>query len=105
MSTYCVTFRIADRPANGKSYAERRTLLLENAHAGSDGFWDEPTSFILVGSNKDTHSFAAQVTKGLSAQHDLVFIFDPDDMSSVCFGNCEHLDVLKSFFPLLKKEP
>lgn len=80
-------------------------MLMTNARTKDLGFWDETTSFILVESSLSTYEFGAKVCKGLSAQHDMVFIFDPDDSSACYFGAVAHAGVLKSFFPDLKKLP
>lgn len=105
MSTYCVSFRIADRVVNGQSYESRRERLVENAYDGSDGFWDGTTSFLLVGSNLGTDEFAAKVCRGMSSQHDIVVVFDPADMSMAYFGPAPNPDVLGSFFRHGKKLP
>ena len=96
---------MASASAYGESYDDRRNRLIDNVYDGSDGFWSEPTSFILVGSSLHTLPFAEMACEGLSAEHDLVLVFDPEDMSAACFGDVEHLDILKSFFPLVKKLP
>ncbi|MCJ2096992.1 hypothetical protein MKK67_31430 [Methylobacterium sp. J-072] len=103
MDTYCVTFRIADRAVNGKSYSERRDKLVENVRSKGGGYWDETTSFFLVESNLNTPSFAAQAADGLSEQYDMLFVFDPKDMSACYFGAVTHVDVLRSFFPKIQK--
>ncbi|HEX2257287.1 MAG TPA: hypothetical protein VHG92_11420 [Afifellaceae bacterium] len=105
MSTYCVTFRIADKSVNGKTYADRREALIDNVYADNDGYWEETTSFFFVGSSLDTYSFAKKAVKGLSPNDDLVVLFDPSDMSAAYFGPVEHLDVLKFFLPGIKKVP
>lgn len=105
MSNYCVTFRIADKTVGGKKYDERRQTLVDNARKDNEGYWEETTSFLLVGSSLDTPSFTRKVCKGLSAADDLVVVFDPDDMSANYFGPLEHVEVLKSFFPRLQKLP
>jgi hypothetical protein len=103
MSNYCVTFRLANKTINGKSYDERRQMLIDNVRTVGMGYWDEPTSFFLAESSLHTEPFAAKACKGLSASEDLVFVFDPTDMSACYFGAVKHVDVLKSFFPNLKK--
>lgn len=105
MATYCVTFRIADKTVNGKTYAERREMLVENARAYDGGYWEETTSFLLVESNKNTPDFGASVAKGLSEKDDLVVVFDPADMSAAYFGPLANRDVLISFFRVSKKVP
>ena len=100
--TYCVTFRIKNATVNGKTYQERYNSIAENANEGS-GFWAEPTSFMLVTSNLTTDQFALKVVKGLSREHDMAFIFDPQDMSACYFGAIDREDVLLSFFPNARK--
>lgn len=105
MANYCVTFRIANSIIGGKTYADRYQQLLQNVRSDGMGFWEETTSFFLAESNLNTDDFAKNACRGLSATHDMVFIFDPSDMSACYFGSVEHVDVLRSFFPRLKKTP
>jgi hypothetical protein len=102
MSTYCITFRIADRTAGGKTYDDRYQQLVDNVYTDT-GYWDETTSFMLVSSGLSTPAFAAKACQGLSAQDDIVVVFDPTDMSASSFRPLKHPDVLSSFFPGLKK--
>ena len=55
MANYCVTFRIADKAVGGKTSVDRRQALIDNADDGSDGYWEETTSFLLVGSRLSIH--------------------------------------------------
>lgn len=103
MSTYCVTFRIADRPVGGASYAERRQRLIDNIHREGMGFWDATTSFFLVEANESTREFAARACNGLSEKFDIVVVFDPDDMSMVHFGAVPNPEILDSFFRFTSK--
>ncbi len=107
MFTYCVTFRIADKTVGGKAYDDRRQLLINNVYPkDGGGYWEETTSFFLVQSSLGTPEFSAKACKGLSANDDLVVVFDPSDMSACYFGPVAHPDVLKHFFPkFLKKLP
>jgi hypothetical protein len=102
MSTYCITFRIADKLVSGKTYAERYQQLVDNVYTDS-GYWDETTSFLLVSSELSTPAFATKACKGLSAKDDIVVVFDPSDMSACYFGPVNHPDVLATFFAGLKK--
>lgn len=100
---YCVSFRLANKTINGKTYDERRQQLINNVHTETCGFWDETTSFFLITSGLDTNSFAVKACKGLSPTEVMVFLFDPSDQSACYFGAVKHPDVLRSFFPKLKK--
>lgn len=104
-SIYCVSFRLANKVLNGKTYDERRQQLIDNIHTEGCGYWEDTTSFFLITSDLDTDSFTAKACKGLSATEDMVFVFDPTDMSASYFGGIKHPDVLRSFFPQLKKTP
>lgn len=105
MSTYCVTFRIANKSAAGKTYDERRQQLIENVRSKDQGYWEETTSFLLVESTLDTFAFGIKASQGLSAADDLVVVFDPTDMSAAYFGALKEAEVLASFFVSLKKVP
>ncbi len=102
MFTYCVTFRIKNATIGGKTYQNRYDSIIENAYEG-EGLWDEPTSFLLIASDLHTNEFAKNVVKGLSRQHDMAFIFDPQDKSACYFGDIEDEDILLSFFPKATK--
>lgn len=99
MSTYSVTFRISDAPVGGRTYQQRYDGLMDRLRELGLGYWTEPTSFALIESNEDTISFAQRIVRGLSAQHDMLFTFDPSDMSACYFGPLASEDVLRSFFP------
>lgn len=102
-STYCVTFRLANEAINGLTYEDRRQQLIANVKSNGMGFWDEPTSFMLVESDLDTYAFGSAAVRGLSSSKDLVFIFDPSDKSACYFGAIQYAPVLVSFFPSAKK--
>ncbi|MCQ1779164.1 hypothetical protein NOJ05_18325 [Neorhizobium galegae] len=103
MAYYCISFRIADQTANGKSYDDRRSSLIAAARAQDSGFWDSTTSFILAESSLDTWTFAKSVCADLSEQHDMAVVFDPSDMSMSYFGQVNAPEVLESFFRIPKK--
>lgn len=104
MSTYCVTFRIADKTVGGKTYEDRRQSVIDAVYS-SKGYWEETTSFILVTSGLGTEPFTKNASKGLSAADDLLVAFDPDDMSMAYFGKIAHPNELESFFMQTKKLP
>ena len=80
-------------------------MLINNIHTENCGYWEDTTSFFLITSELNTDEFAAKACMGLSATEDMVFIFDPSDMSASYFGAAKHPDVLRSFFPNLKNAP
>ncbi len=98
MSTYCVTFRIADGTVGGKTYEERRQSIIDAVYPKGGGYWEETTSFILVNSDLNTHDFAKKASSGLNVANDMLVAFDPSDMSAAYFGAVKHPDVLTSFF-------
>lgn len=103
--TYCITFRVANQTANGKTYDERRQSIVDAVRQDGLGYWDETTSFFLVESNVSTPDVAKAASAGLSATHDMLVAFDPSDMSVAYFGNVQSPDVLGSFFNTIKKVP
>ena len=101
---YAISFRVANRTIGGRTYDERRQSIIDGARGPEKmGFWDETTSFILVESNLQTDAIAKAASRGLVASADMLFVFDPSDESACYFGAVEHVDVLRSFFPKLKK--
>lgn len=102
-SNYCATFRIADKSVNGKSYSDRYNALISAMRSEGMGYWEETTSFFVVESPHNTTEITARGARSLSAADDLLLVFDPTDMSACYFGTLEHVDVLRSFFPKLKK--
>lgn len=103
MSTYCVTFRIANKLAKGRTYDQRREALVDAVRQQNGGYWDETTSFFLVESNLDTWNFADQAAEPLSANDDMLVVFDPSDMSCAWFGQLRDEDILGSFFRTFQK--
>jgi hypothetical protein len=67
------------------------------------GYWEDTTSFFLVESTLSTPAIAKKGAAALSAADDMLFVFDPADMSACYFGDVAHPEVLKSFFPKLQK--
>lgn len=102
MFTYYITFRIADKTANGKTYDERRKSLIDAIRSGG-GYWEETTPFILVESKLHTAPLAKHASQGLSAKDDMLVVFDPSDMSCAYFGAVKHPEVLGSFFKTLRQ--
>lgn len=97
MSTYCITFRIADKTVGRATYSERRQSLIDAVH-GNNGYWEDSTSFIVTTSDLDTHSLARLAAEGLSEADDKLVVFDPSDMSLAYFGDIRHPEELSSFF-------
>ncbi|MEJ5081046.1 hypothetical protein [Ochrobactrum sp. MYb379] len=103
--TYVISFRIADKTVGGKTYGERRESLMEAAFTKGLGYWDATTSFLLVNSTLNTEAFAKKLSAGLDANHDMLVVFDPSDMSLAYFGAVMEPRVLASFFNTVKKLP
>jgi hypothetical protein len=103
MWNYCVTFRIANQTVAGQTYADRYSKFIEAVRFEKAGYWEETTSFLFVESALHTDAFTKRVVQGLSAGHDMVVVFDPTDMSACYFGAVEHVDILRTFLPKLKK--
>ena len=102
---YIVTFRIANKTLDGLSYQDRYDALDTElkAKAKTDGLWYDTTSFFVVGSDENTYSFGERLVQHLNSKHDMLFGFDPEDMSAFYFGNIDAPEVLTHFFPRAKK--
>ncbi|TAX50374.1 hypothetical protein ELH99_09485 [Rhizobium leguminosarum] len=98
MATYFLSFRIADKTVNGKSYAERRQAMIDAVRTKGHGFWDGTTSFLVVESGLSTQGIAANASAALSSSDDMLVAIDPEDMSMRYFGKVGHSEVLSSFF-------
>lgn len=98
MSTYFVSFRVAEINTPEGTQAERRRSISDNAAAFGGGYWDETTSFIIFDCELDTPGAGAAVVRGLSRAHDLAVVFDPSDMSLFRFGAFKYGEALDSFF-------
>lgn len=97
MTTYLMSFRIADKTVNGMTYNDRRQGMIDAVHTKGLGIWDGTTSFILVESMLDTQTITNRASASLSRNDDMLVVVS-DDMSMRHFGKIEHEDVLKSFF-------
>lgn len=102
MSTYFVTFRIADETISGQSYAKRRQSIIDAIY-NKQGYWEETTSFVIAVSTLDTKSFATKASAGLCVKNDILVAFDPEDMSMAYFGPVEFPNALASFFETTTK--
>ncbi|MDM9619062.1 hypothetical protein [Rhizobium sp. S96] len=103
MATYFLSFRIADKTVNGKTYSERREAMINAVHSQGNGFWEGTTSFICLESPLSTWNIAAKASAPLSKNDDMLVIFDPSDMSMAHFGKIDHPAALESFFNVTKK--
>lgn len=103
MESYWVTFRL-DADAG---YSKRYNALLEalGKVRGQGGSWGEPTSFWLVQSTLGIDAFTKTLASGLNAKTDLLVVRFLAKDDSRYFGNVEHLGVLKTFMPNIKKLP
>lgn len=103
MANHFLSFRIADKTVNGKSYAERRQGMIDAVITKGHGFWDGTTSLIMVESPLDTSTFAARAGASLSKNDDMLIAFDPSDLSMAYLGAVGDEDILKSFFKISKR--
>lgn len=102
MATHWITFRIASGSVGGRSYDERYQALVESVkiHA-SGGWWFEPTSFWLIGSNSTRSQIAASIKAAIAPSKDLALIGSMDTTGAICVGNIEKLADLKALVPNL----
>ena len=103
MFNYCVTFRIANKRVGLHTAYRRRRNLIERLRGEEAGLWQETTSFVLMQSSRSTEELARYASVPLSAQDDLLVVFDTADMSCAYFGAVEHSETLESFFQACDK--
>ncbi|HEY8037953.1 MAG TPA: hypothetical protein VIF37_20450 [Methylobacter sp.] len=102
MTTYWITFRIADARVGSKSYEDRYNALIEAIDTVATGFWGETTSFIAFSSGKSIDTIAAACKSAIAPTHDLFLIRVMDTKSAIICGKNEDQDIF-ALMPYLKK--
>lgn len=74
MSVYWITFRIAE----DGNHDDRYDNLLDAIKKSSTMIWEEPTSFLLVESEKTIDDLAAILRTKVNSIHDIVLIGNPN---------------------------
>jgi hypothetical protein len=101
MSSYWVTFRIADRVVNGRTYDVRYEALKDAIKRHASKWWLEPTSFIAFSSANDIGAISAACKAAIVPQYDMFLIRKMDEKSAIICGANEDRDIYE-MMPYLK---
>ena len=99
MPNYWMTFRIKQ----DASYDDRYDGMMSAIEKVRQGIWAEPTSFMFVESHLEIGDLVRTAANSLNPKTDVLVARYIDKDGSRYFGAVEHLDVLKSFLPNIKK--
>lgn len=102
MTTYWITFRIADARVGTKTYEDRYNAFIEVIRSTATSWWAEPTSFIAFSSEKSIEGIATACKAAIATTHDLFLIRVMDTKSAIICGKNEDQDIF-TLMPYLKK--
>lgn len=103
MNSIAISFRIADKTINGRTYDERYEALIEAVRGIIEGkHWDQSTAFILVQTNMTTERVCDTCCKALEPSHDLVLVMSVTHKAAYIGGKNDDNDIY-SIIEFLKK--
>jgi hypothetical protein len=91
-----VRFRIA-RNESDESYQRRYNAFYEAARLDNLGYWADPTSSFLVGTEETIDAFSRRIAAPLNPKTDMFWISGGNEVRY--FGAVKDLNVFKSFHP------
>ncbi|GLS29306.1 hypothetical protein SAMN04488498_113108 [Mesorhizobium albiziae] len=104
MADYWVTFRIASDSTYNDRYGGM-VKAMAAMRGSQNASWAEPTSFWLVQSASGLDALVKALTAPLNAKTDILVARNMNDGHVRYFGELSRPDVLKLFFPSMKKVP
>jgi hypothetical protein len=102
MTTYWITFRIADQTISGRDWSARYQALMDTIDQNSTKWWTEPTSFVAFESASAIDALAREFKAAIAPSHDLFLMREIDTKSArICGLNnnatiYEFMDYLKA---------
>ncbi|KRG62271.1 hypothetical protein ABB26_16850 [Stenotrophomonas humi] len=97
IGTLWITFRLKEGVVGGRDYNTCYSALIDAVKKhNTSGWWFEPTSFWLVGSNSTVVQMAANIKLAIAPSEDLALIGSMDKMGTVLVGKAEKLADLKA---------
>lgn len=87
MAIYWISFRIAKREVNNRSYQQRHDGLEAAIEDVSTNYWKETTSFIVFETESDFNALARAIKGEISLEHDLFLIRRMDQKSAYICGD------------------
>lgn len=95
MNTFAITFRIADKKADGKTYDERYNALVDKVNSLSKRWWVEPSSFFLIETDLEADALCSKIKATIAEDADVALILSTTHkIASVC-GKVEDDDLYK----------
>jgi hypothetical protein len=99
MPHYWATFRVAAGP----DYNARYNPMVAALEKIRDGMWAESISFWAFGSGLGLDNVLTTLSASLDPKRDLLVVGQLNDPAARYFGNLQHIEVFKSFFPNAQK--
>lgn len=98
MDVFWITFRLH----SDSTYDDRYEALVNAVHAHAvEGWWSEPTSFWMVGSNSSRAQVAASIKAAIAPSKDLALIGSMKYTGATLIGKASDVGTLKTLEPLL----
>ena len=93
MTTYWITFRIADVAVAGRSYEDRYNSLIKIVTDNSPTWWGQTTSYLAFNSDQGLDSIAAKFKAAIAPSHDLFLLREMDKQSARICGKNDDEDI------------
>ncbi len=102
MATLWITFRLKEGVVAGRDYNKRYEALIEAVKKHRvGGWWFEPTSFWLIGTNSTKAAVAASIKAAIAPSEDMALVGSMDTTGAVVVGKVDKLADLKALVPSL----
>jgi hypothetical protein len=102
MTSYWLSYRIADDRQHHPTYEQRYKDLIDARNKHIDGLcWSETTSFIVFESHDDIATIAQSLAAAIDQSYDLFLIRDLEKQAIICGFNLDN-EIYK-LMPYLKK--
>jgi len=101
--TYWVTFDIKYETTSKGTYQARYDALIAALGGVNDGWWSQPTSFILFGSTAPRSEIIRAIKGALDLSTDIAVLGAPAVQVFECIGAVANLDVVQSMVEFAKK--
>lgn len=102
-TAYWLTFEIKDETTPKGSYRDRYDALIAALQSLNDGWWAQPTSFILFGSTSARAAIIAKIKGALDLSKDVAVLGAPNYKVMDCIGRTDGFDAVASMVPFAKK--
>ena len=97
MAVFWISFRIADKTVNGKTYNQRRDGLETAIGSVSSAWWKETTSFIVFETRQTLETVARTIKREIAPACDLFLIRRMDAKAAIICGNNDEPEIYDLF--------